>query len=163
MLFSLSSNISNLPKRLQTKTKNKRPKHTHTQARAKLPKKRRRILPVEQPRAPTRNVSSREVAREIAGVNARAIGRRTARANIMDLNQNEIGHRANHVNNVHEGKHHAAKPNGGTAADTSTTFRPLEPRRDPPVRLPLQNAPKKSITSDVVKLPERASLLSGGK
>ena len=146
-------------------TKLKTTNAEHTQARAKLPKKRRRILPVEQPRAPTRNVSSRETAREIAGVNARAIGRRTARANIMDLNQNEFGHRANHVhsNNMNESKHHAAKPNGSTAADSSTTFRPLEPRRDPPVRLPLQSAPKKSITSDVVKLPERTSLLSGGK
>lgn len=105
----------------------------------------------------------------MAAVNARAIGRRTARGNIMDLNQNEFSHRANHLhsNNVHDhppSKHHTAKPNGGTAADSAaTTFRPLEPRRDPPVRLPQPNAAKKSITSEIVKLPERTSLLSGGK
>lgn len=97
-------------------------------------------------------------------------GRRTARANIMDLNQNEFSHRANHLdsNNVQTGhsKHHSNRSSTAgnvtmtTSGSTSTTIK-LEPRRDPICKLPQQNTAKKSITSETVK-PERTSLLSSG-
>lgn len=133
-----------------------------------MPKKRRRILEVQPRGQPRQNITS---GREAAA--NRIIGRRTARANIMDLNQNEVSHRANHLdsNNVQTGhfKHHSNRSSTvgignvtmTTSGSTSTTIK-LEPRRDPICKLPQQNMAKKSITSETVKLPERTSLLSSG-
>ena len=121
-----------------------------------MPKKRRKILPVEQPRAPTRSGAG---GRELGTTN-RTIGRRTARANIMDINQSEYNHRANHLNSNNV-------QTDNTKSKFSSTLR-VEPRRDLPIRnLPQQNAAaKKSITSnEKIKLfPEKTgSLLSNGK
>lgn len=61
--------------------------YSHTQARAKLPKRRRRILPVEQPRAPQHRYVAGITASITGGPMNRVAGRRTARANIMELSQ----------------------------------------------------------------------------
>lgn len=61
--------------------------YSHTQARAKLPKKRRRILPVEQPRAIAHHrLTGAGPLNDGSGGNSANRIRRTARANILDLN-----------------------------------------------------------------------------
>lgn len=71
--------------------------YSHTQARAKLPKKRRRVLPVEQPRAIPHHRLGLTGSIALGGGGAGGTGaadnvinritnRRTARANILDLN-----------------------------------------------------------------------------
>lgn len=125
-------------------------------------------MPVEQPRATSRNVTS---GRDTPSTLNRIV-RRTARGNILDMSDaRDASPRANHLtlNSIQSGGHSKHANKTSTAADfgittsNSTTMRPLEPRRDPICKLPPTTAGKKSITSETAtgKLSEKSLLSSG--
>lgn len=118
-------------------------------------------MPVEQPRVTTRNVTSGRGDMTSATAN-RMVGRRTARANVLDISDASHDQKANHLNanSVQTSKH---KSNNLTSSSNTTTtvatMRPLEPRREFPFKNLSQNAmAKKSITSETSKFPEKLSL-----